>query len=398
MSGARGRDSVEGSRPFLLTPRERWGSMAGMNALSVAFITSLPGWGGGEKWFLEAARAMNARGHRVLVVGQPGGEIVRRAHEAGLDARGIAMAGIFDPRTLWSLGRLLRRERIGVAVTNQAREIRLTGLSQLGRRGFRLVARRGSPDPIKNNWHFRLVYTHLVDRLILNCEALAEPVCGGAPWFPRDKTRVIHNGADVEALRAAADPGAVRAEFGLPADARVVSMIGEIGPRKDQGTFLRAVSRLRDAGRRGVAYLIAGAGAPGEAERLGLLCRGLDLDGDPVRRLGFRTDVPSLLALSDLVVLPSRQEGFPNTLLEAMALGVPAIGTPVDGIPELITDGVDGLLSPVGDDTALAEALARLLDDETLRRRLGEAAAATVRERFTQSTAMDRLEAVLAGD
>lgn len=372
--------------------------MGSMNTLSVAFVTSLPGWGGGEKWFLEAARAMAARGHRTLVVGQPGGEIVGRARAAGLDARGVAMAGILDPRTLWTFGRLLRRERVDVAVVNQAREIRLVGLSQLGRRGFRLIARRGSPDPIKDNWHFRLVYTHLVDRLILNCRALEAPVCGGAPWFPRDKSCVIHNGVDVAALRRAADPEAARADLGLPAGARVVSMVGEVGPRKDQATFLRAIARRRrlDAAV-GVVFLIAGAGPPDEEDRLRALTAELGLDDGTVRRLGFRDDAPSLLALSDVVVLPSRQEGFPNTLLEAMALGTAVVATPVDGVPELVADGVDGLLVPVGDEMALADALTRLLTDDALRRRLGAAAAATAHDRFGQAAAMDLLETVLAG-
>ncbi|MBU1675223.1 glycosyltransferase, partial [bacterium] len=327
-------------------------------------------------------------------VGQPGGEIVRRAWEAGLDARGVTMAGILDPRTLWSLGRLLRRERIRVAVANQAREIRLVGLSQLGRGGFRLVVRRGSPDPIKDNWHFRLVYTHLVDRLIVNCLALVEKVCAGAPWFDRGKVSVIPNGVDPAALRRTADPEGARAGLGLPAGARVVSMVGEVGPRKDQETFLRAIALRR---RGGAVFLIAGTGPPAEEARLRALTAALGLDDGTVRWLGFRDDVPSLLAVSDVVVLPSREEGFPNALLEAMALGVPAIGTPVDGIPELIADGVNGLLVPVGDPAALAGAMARLLDDEDLRRGLGAAAAESIRAEFDLTAMMDRVESALAG-
>jgi len=372
--------------------------MIGMDKTSIAFVTSLPAWGGGEKWFLDAARAMASRGHRVLVVGQPGGEIVRRARAAGLDARGVAMAGILDPRTLWTLGRLLRRERIRVAVANQAREIRLVGLSQLGRAGFRLVVRRGSPDPIKDNWHFRLVYTHLVDRLIVNCRALVGKVCDGAPWFDRRKVSVIPNGIDAEDLRRAADPDAARATLDLPAGAHVMSMVGEVGPRKDQETFLRGIARWRRAGARvDAVFLIAGDGPPGETKRLRALGAELGLDDGTVRWLGFRDDVPSLLAASDIVVLPSREEGFPNTLLEAMALGVPVIGTPVDGIPELVVDNVSGLLVPVGDEAALAGALARLLDDAELRRTMGAAAANRVRSSFDQAAMMDRVEAVLAG-
>jgi len=367
--------------------------------LTIALVTSLPGWGGGEKWFLEAARALAARGHAVHVVGQPEGEIVRRARGAGLPAHGVRMHGILDPRTLWTLGRLLRRLGVQVAVTNQAREIRLVGLSQLGRRGFRLVARRGSPDPIKDNWHFRLVYTHLVDRLLINCRALVPRVCDTAPWFDRGKVTVLPNGVDAAALAAAAAPDRLRRELALPAGGLVIAMVGEVGPRKDQRTLLRALAVWRRRGRPGargrpVTLLLAGEGDA--LPRLRRETRELGLDA-MVRWLGFRRDAADVLAAADVVALPSREEGFPNTLLEAMALGRAVVATPVDGIPELVIDGETGLLVPVGDPERLAAALARLLGDDALRRRLGEAGRERVRREFDQAAMMDRLERLLHG-
>ncbi len=131
---------------------------------------------------------MSARGHRVLMVGQPGGEIVARAAAAGLRTVEIPMHGVGDVRTLWSLARLLRREDIRVAFTNQAREIRLIGLSQLGRRDFRLIARRGSPDPIKNVWHYRWVYERWVHRLVINCRAWCRRSRRTRPGFRRRRS------------------------------------------------------------------------------------------------------------------------------------------------------------------------------------------------------------------
>ena len=363
---------------------------------TIAFVSSLPGWGGGEKWFLDAARALHVRGRRVLVVGQPGSELVARAAAAGLRTAGVRMAGILDPRTLWTLGRLLRREGVRLAVTNQAREIRLVGLSQLGRRGFRQIARRGSPDPVKDVWHFRLVYRHLVHRLIVNCEALVPRVLDGAPWFDRRRVVVLPNGVDADALNREAAPGRLASELGLSPDTHVVVMAGEIGPRKDQETLLRAAALWRERSRRAgaaidVVFLIAGAGPPSEERRLRALTRELGLDDGTVRWLGFRRDVPSLLALAELLALPTREEGFPNTVIEAMALGVPVVATPVDGIPEVITDGETGLLVPPGDPEALAAALARLLGDPPLRARLAAAAAGRVRTEFDHERLMDRL-------
>ena len=91
-----------------------------------------------------------------------------------------------------------------------------------------------------------------------------------------------------------------------------------------------------------------------------------------VHFLGQRDDIPDLLAALDIFVLPSHSEGVSLALLEAMAAGLPVIATAVGGLPEVVTDGVNGLLIPPQDPEALAQALARLLDDPALAKKLGE--------------------------
>jgi glycosyltransferase involved in cell wall biosynthesis len=292
------------------------------------------------------------------------------------------------------MGRLLRREEVEVAFVNQAREIRLVGLSQLGRRSFKLVARRGSPDPIKNVWHFRWVYTRLVDRLILNARALAPKVCAHAPWFDSTKIAVIPNGIDVEAYRAQSSAERGRAAVGLRPGQRLVSMVGEVGWRKDQKTFLQALAQLRSEDPDdSTVFAIVGDGD--ERPRLEAEARQLGLVAPHLCWLGFRRDVGDLLAASDLVVLPSREEGFPNTLLEAMALGRCVVATPVDGVPELVVDGQTGVLVPVGDPALLAESMRELLGDTARRESYGAAAVRRVRVEFDQTAIMARVESLV---
>lgn len=103
---------------------------------------------------------------------------------------------------------------------------------------------------------------------------------------------------------------------------------------------------------------------------------------DRVELLGEREDVPAQLAASDVFVLSSRSEGMPISVLEAMAAGLPIVASAVGGIPELVEDGVSGLLVEAGDVDALAAALRRVLGDTELRERLGAAARARAEERF----------------
>ncbi len=358
---------------------------------SLAFVSSLAAWGGGEKWMLDAAVAMRDRGHGVTLVAQPGSALARRGYAASLTVVPVRLGGWLDPRSLWDLAEILRRARVRTVCVNLDKEIRQGALAGLGR-GIKLVARRGSPDRIKDNWHYRLVYTRLVDRLICNCEALATTICDPAPWFDRARLRVIPNGVDAAQLEAAAAAaggreGARRA-LGLADHHVVVACIGEVGWRKGQEILLTTAARLR-ARHPEAVFLVAGEGAGRDdlehrARREGLL--------DVVRFLGFRDDVPALLAASDVLVLPSRSEGFPNTLLEGMALGLPVVATRADGIPELVDDGVTGALVTIDDETRFTAEVARLLADPALRRRRGDAGRDRARRGFSQPRVMDEVE------
>ncbi|MCH7813976.1 MAG: glycosyltransferase family 4 protein [Planctomycetes bacterium] len=115
---------------------------------------------------------------------------------------------------------------------------------------------------------------------------------------------------------------------------------------------------------------------------------------DSVRLLGMRGDVASWLQAADAFVFPSRTEGLPNALLEAMAVGLPVVTTDVAGCRDLIEDGRTGLLVPVDDAAALAAAMLRLLDQRPFARRLGEAAADHVRRRHRRKDCFEAYRAL----
>jgi glycosyltransferase involved in cell wall biosynthesis len=110
--------------------------------------------------------------------------------------------------------------------------------------------------------------------------------------------------------------------------------------------------------------------------------------------LGVRRDIPELLRSSDLFVFPSLYEGLPISLIEAMASGLACVASQAGPMPEAIRHGVDGWLSPPADDRALADAICLLLADEDKRKRLGAAAAESVRARFHPETAARKLERI----
>ena len=184
---------------------------------------------------------------------------------------------------------------------------------------------------------------------------------------------VLHGvGADRAAPHGVATARATaRASLGLGPDEPVIGTVGNFTAKKDQATLLRAVARL---GERlpAVRLVLVGSG-PLDAD-LRRLVTTLELDANVVFA-GSRGDVPDLLPAFDVFALSSRFEGLPIALLEAMASGLPCVATTVGGIPEVITDGRDGLLVEPADPGGLADALSALLGDPTRRDEVGRHAA-----------------------
>ena len=187
--------------------------------------------------------------------------------------------------------------------------------------------------------------------------------------LPARKVSTIHNGVDCERF-AGVNRAEAREVLGLPAEAPVVGTVSRLDPVKDHAGLLRAFTVTLAAHPKAILVVAGDGPCRGETEAL---VRELGLEAR-VRLLGERRDVPQVLAALDLFTLPSIAEGMSNTVLEAMAVGLPVVATRVGGNPELVEDGVTGRLVPVSDREALAEALTGYLDDPHLRAVHGKAA------------------------
>ena len=220
-------------------------------------------------------------------------------------------------------------------------------------------------------------------------EALAEYLVEELD-FPAERVTVIPNGVDTRRFTPAAGT-ALRRELRIPDDRCLVGSVGRLHPDKDPVNLVRGIAAMQGSTRQDLHAVIVGDGpcAP-ELERciaeLGLR--------DSVSLLGEREDIPELLRELDVFVLPSRTEGLPVALLEAMSCGLPVIATAVGGVPSALGDG--GLTVPPAEPRRLAEALERLCSDPALRRRLGENARRRAVERFDSERMYRDYAAVLS--
>ncbi|HYD41171.1 MAG TPA: glycosyltransferase [Anaeromyxobacter sp.] len=304
-------------------------------------------------------------------------------HLADLEAAGVRPV-VFDvgrsllrPGTAWQLLRLVqfvREERITVI---HAQDIYTNVLGTMVARatGVPMIVTRvdlghhlGGYRRQLLTWASRIAERVLVNALTIRDLAIREGV-------EADRVSVVRNGVDLEELdaRAARPP-----DDPAPAPGAFVCVANMHHPVKGQGDLLQALKEtLRTHPEARLVLVGEGVRRPlleREARWLGL--------ADKVHFLGHRRDVPAILARAVAGISSSHAEGISNAILEAMAMRLPVVATAVGGTPEIVKDGETGFLVPPGAPAALARRMVDLLEDEALRRRLGDAARGLVEREF----------------
>lgn len=205
----------------------------------------------------------------------------------------------------------------------------------------------------------------------------------------REQFRVIFSGIDLSPYEAArARRAATREALGIVPDQWLVGGVGRLEPVKGFPYFVEAALAMAqtDANLR---FVLAGDGSQSAALRT----QAAPL-GDRFQFLGRRADVPDLMAAFDVLLVPSINEGMGRVILEAGAAGIPVVAAAVGGIPDVVEDGVTGLLTPPRDAAAMAAATLRLLHDDALRQRLGQQALAKVVPHYSLEAMVARIEAL----
>ncbi len=198
---------------------------------------------------------------------------------------------------------------------------------------------------------------------------------------------LIENAIDTEEFKRSQETHVAKERCGLPPDRFLVGAVGRLSAEKGFDLLIRAVDRLLKQGL-DLDLVIVGEGD--QQAPLQRLVRELGRS-ERIRLLGYRAQLVDLYQAMDVLALSSHREGLPNVLLEAMAVETPVVATRIAGVPRLVEHERNGLLVDAGNEVALADALARMVRDANLRRRLGRAGRATIAERYSFAVRMARL-------
>lgn len=342
--------------------------------LRIVLSNASSGWGGLHTVTEALARGLLARGHEVALLCRP-----RSVLEARM--RGIVpllpLLGAVDgnPLVIARAAAALRVRRADVLLALSDKDVRLAvPAAWLAR--VPSVVRRPNDRPLKPRAYVRLLYGALPARHVANSEATRRTILASAPWIDAARVAVVHNGM-------APPPRRRHPRTGPP----VFGFLGRFEEEKGVLELAEAWPRVA-AALPGARLLLAGKG------RMERRMRALLADTPGVEWLGYRDDVPALLRSIDVVAVPSHSEGFGMTALEAMAAGAVVVASTAGALPELVRDGVEGLLVPAGDPAALSAALVRAGGDRHLAATLGRAGMRRARA-FSLDAMVEGIEAVL---
>ena len=239
-------------------------------------------------------------------------------------------------------------------------------------------------------WMLRSMGRFFPDKIITNSHAV------GSIFPGNDRKESVYNGIDLSHFNPGIDGNKVRSTFKIGKDSRLIGTIGHFAPLKGYEELMVAMAEVIRGGFNIKLALVGDAIYSNSNEYKQKLLSLIDSTGlrDRIIFTGYRENIPELLASFDIFVLPSRSEGFGRVNLEAMAMGRPVISTFVGGIPEVVLDGVTGILVTPGDSKALAHAIMRLLNDSQLGETMGNAGRRRVEEHFTLQAHVQRIEEI----
>ena len=312
--------------------------------------------GGAELFFERLAIAFQGTGMTQRLMIKPDSDRMTRLRAAGLDVAGCGFSPLLAP---------LHRRRIAAAIRRAAPNVVLSWMN----RATMLTPPTGCPHVARLGGFYNLKYYRGCDWLVANTRDIADYLI--IEGVPADRVHhqinFVPDGAEGPVFDGPVSDGPVSDDpvfEGSRGDGPVIAALGRLHANKAFDTLIRAFAALPE----GTLWL---AGEGPERGMLGDLAAALGV-ADRVAFLGWQQDPQAVIRAADILVCPSRHEPFGNVIAEGMACGRPVISTRSNGGRELIEDGVNGLLVPIDDAAAMADALAGLMADPALAAHLAE--------------------------
>ena len=359
---------------------------------SYCFFNTVDEWGGGERWHLDMALYLRSKGHRVMVITQPGSVLGERAQKEGIRVFTIVLKNlsVLNPFVLLKLANVYRTHAIDTVVLNLSRDLKCGGISAKMANVKNIIFRRGSDRSVQNYFINRFLYQKVVTGILTNSKATKRAILSkGFSLVNPDKIKVIPNGIDTRSfLDKPFEP--------FKTDEKSSIILGALGRLEAQKNFEFLIPVALELKKRGVPFelLIGGKGS-----QESMLKRAVEENGlrDNFEFLGFLENPKDLLMSSDIFLLPSLWEGFGYVIVEASLSELPVIAFDISSNSEVITEAT-GFLTAAHDVSAFCDKITYLYHHPEQGKAMGKAGKFFVINNFESTKVFERIEGYLLGE
>jgi len=339
--------------------------------MKIFHIVSNKEWGGGEQYVYDLSQHQKADGIEVAIFCKPVEAIIEKYAEAGMKVLPLALGGALDVKSAWQMAKVINHAGPCTIHAHNFKDAFTACYARCLSRNkqVRVVMCRHLTRKGKNTLLYRWLYRHL-DCLIFDSELSKSEFLSTGPTIDTAKLGIVHTSIVVPEEVTVAD---IRSKYQIPDDCVIGMFHGRLDPEKGLDTLLDAVALVKE---RPYRLVLVGRGSEEYTAHLKQVVAEKGIS-DKVVFAGFVHPVLPYVAAADFGILASTvQEGCPLSPQEYMSQGHPVIVTNNGGQREYVVQEQNGLLVPSGDANALAEAIARMVDDAALRQRLGKQAKA----------------------
>ena len=361
--------------------------------MKILEVCTSKSWGGMEMRTLKFSDYFKNAGHDVTLLCYPNSFLNKEARQLGIKTIDFPFSNALQLNLILKLRQILKKEYFEIIHLQYSKDLQfvIPAVKNIKPKIPVVLTKRVGSFINKKDIYHKYLYSG-VDLITTISNVIRQNVINTCPITP-DKVEVIYNGIDIKIFQEAGKKrNQTRAVMDI-SDEIAVGMFGRFSPGKGHEELLNAARIILDK-KYNVKFWIVGEASFGEdqyAKNIYELSKKLNLN-DSVKFLGYRKNVPELMSAIDILAVPSHAEAFGNVAIEGMASAKPVVASNTDGLLDIVIDGETGIQFPPGNSVLLSEALIRLIENEDLRIKFGNAGLKRVSEMFNEKIQFKKFE------
>ena len=349
--------------------------------INVLQIDGVKEWRGGQQQVFYLLEGMRKNSFPAILACQPGSALETRCRTAGIEVFSLPMRNELDFIAGWRIASFCKKRKINILHAHSAHALSIALWARMFNRAVKIIAaRRVAISVRKSLFSIKKYDNRFVDRIICISEMIRKVMLKDG--VPPVNLRQIYSGIDLNKFAKSAIDPALRSTFAIPDRACIAGTIAAFTGLKDYPTLLHA-AKIAVEKNPEIHFIAVGSGR--DEAKMQQLAQALAIDSH-FHFAGKQSDVGPFLKAFDFFVAASRKEGLGTSVLDALAVGLPVVGTNAGGIPESVKEGINGLLVPKQNPQAMAAAILQLAADADLRRKFAANAPASVEKFAIENT------------